>query len=299
MAGWKWVQAQTKIAIAGAVAPLLPATTRRGVVMWHQGRCGSTVLGELLNQHPDVRWLGEVFHRYQRVNMARPQFARDLRSAQVRAGRRVAGVELKGLSGQQLAVLGVDLDGFIDVAKATGFTACVFLTRRNTLRRIVSVQIMASGLRTTLNMSAGSSEQLRGSLTLPVGPIQVRGQLASLLSITAADGSPATPNHPRYGSLLEMIDTIGRETHEARARVGARYPDVVDLCYEDHIESDPRVAYSMVCEHLGLPNYPAQVTLQRINTRPLREVIANFDAVADLLRGTDHEWMLDDSTSPA
>lgn len=299
MAGWKWVQAQTKIAVAGAVAPLLPATTGRGVIMWHQGRCGSTVLGELLNQHPDVRWPGEIFHRYQRANTARPQFARDLRYARMRAGRRVAGVELKGLSGQQLAVLGVDLDGFIDVAQANGFTACVFLTRRNTLRRIVSVQIMASGLRSTLNMTAGSSEQLRGSLTLPVGPIQVHGQLASLLSITAADGSPAKPNHPRYENLLEMIDTIGRETLEARARVGARYPDVVDLCYEDHIESDPRVAYSMVCEHLGLAHRPAQVTLQRINTKPLRDGIANFDAVAELLRGTDHEWMLADSLPPA
>ena len=36
----------------------------------------------------------------------------------------------------------VGFGGFIDVAKANGFTACVFLTRRNTLRRIVSVPLL-------------------------------------------------------------------------------------------------------------------------------------------------------------
>ena len=34
---------------------------RTNVAMFHIGRCGSTAVGILLNQHPKIRWGGEIF----------------------------------------------------------------------------------------------------------------------------------------------------------------------------------------------------------------------------------------------
>src|SRR5688572_28775150 len=42
------------------------------IAMLHAGRCGSSVLADLLNQHPDIRWGGEPFENmlpaYYRMN---------------------------------------------------------------------------------------------------------------------------------------------------------------------------------------------------------------------------------------
>jgi len=35
------------------------------------------------------------------------------------------------------------------------------------------------------------------------------------------------------------------------------------------------------------------VPLQRLNTLPTRDVVQNYDEVRKVLRGTEHEWMLD------
>ena len=38
--------------------------TMNGVVTWHQGRCGSSVLGSLLNQHSRIQAQNEIFSGY-------------------------------------------------------------------------------------------------------------------------------------------------------------------------------------------------------------------------------------------
>ena len=35
-----------------------------GVATWHEGRCGSSVLGALLNQHSQIQAANEIFSRY-------------------------------------------------------------------------------------------------------------------------------------------------------------------------------------------------------------------------------------------
>ena len=35
-----------------------------GLLTWHQGRCGSSVLGSLLGQHPQITVHNEIFSKY-------------------------------------------------------------------------------------------------------------------------------------------------------------------------------------------------------------------------------------------
>ena len=43
------------------LAPILSQFRHCNVVMFHIGRCGSTVVSDLLGQHPDVHWASELY----------------------------------------------------------------------------------------------------------------------------------------------------------------------------------------------------------------------------------------------
>ncbi len=263
------VPRQLKIKLLAAAYPLFPDDKRKGIFMWHHGRCGSTVLGGMLKQHPNIRWRGEVYEPYAEAGIPRPNFRDDIRYAQLECGPKIPGIELKGLPSQHLPTLGVSLGQFMDVVRDYGFSHCIFLDRRNTLRKLISVQIVDQGLRTTYHAKDKDAD-LKGRLHIDLQRVRIQG---------------------KYAPLLEMIRHIDEETEKARHLVRG-YFDFLPLYYEDHIESDPRVAYREVLTHLQVPHHDAEVTLKRINVKTLQELVENYREVEDLLAGTKYEWML-------
>lgn len=259
-----------KIRLLAAAYPLFPADKHKGVFMWHHGRCGSTVLGRVLNQHPGIRWRGEIYEPYADAGTPRPNFRDDLRYTQIECGPKLPGFELKGLPSQHLPTLGVSLRQFLETVREHGFSRCVFLDRRNTLRKLISVQIVDQGLRDSYHVTRDREAGLKGRLRIDLQRVRIQG---------------------KYASLLEMIQHIDEETEKARHLVG-EYFDFLPLVYEDHIETDPLVAYREILTHLGLPHHDAEVTLKRVNVKTLQELIENYQEVEDLLAGTKYEWML-------
>lgn len=259
-----------KLKALASAYPIFPANKRKGVFMWHHGRCGSTVLGRMLNQHPDVDWGSEIYQPYAEAGIPRRNFRDDLKFAQIVAGHKLPGIELKGLPSQHLPTLGVTLREFLDALRELGFSHGIFLDRRNTLRKLISVQIVDQGLRDGFHMATDKDAALKGRLRVDLQRVRIQG---------------------RHAPLLDMIQYIDEETQKARALVG-EYFDCLPLYYEDHIEADPGVAYEKTLGHLGLPHHDAQVTLKRINAKSLPELIGNFQEVEDCLAGTPYEWML-------
>ena len=79
---------------------VLPVAT--SAVMFHTGRCGSTVLAKMLNQHSDIYWAGEIFERmperYQEIASRRDavELIMDERRRECRRrGKRTFGFEVK------------------------------------------------------------------------------------------------------------------------------------------------------------------------------------------------------------
>jgi hypothetical protein len=260
---------QLKIQLLASAYPLFPSDKRKGVFMWHHGRCGSTVLGRILNQHPGIRWRGEIYEPYAEAGIPRPNFRDDLRYAQLECGRKLPGIELKGLPSQHLPTLGTSLEQFVETIREHGFSHCVFLDRRNTLRKLMSVQIVDQGLRNSYHMS-NKETALDGRLKIDLQRVRIQG---------------------KYAPLLDMLRHIDEETEKARELV-SRYYAFLPLYYEDHIEADPLVAYRAILAHLGLPYHDAAIPLKRINVKALHELIENYAEVEDLLAGTKYEWML-------
>lgn len=264
------VPREVKIRLLASAYPLFPSDKRKGIFMWHHGRCGSTVLGRVLNQHPAIRWRGEIYEPYADAGTPRLNFRDDLKYTQLECGRKLPGFEIKGLPSQHLPTLGVSLRQFLDAVRELGFSHGIFLDRRNTLRKLISVQIVDQGLRQSYHTAVGKDADLKGRLRVDPQRIRIQG---------------------KHAPLLDMIRHIEEETGKAR-QLMAEYFDFLPLYYEDHIEADPLVAYREILAHLGLPPHEAQVTLKRVNVKTLQELVENYREVEDLLAGTRYEWML-------
>ena len=67
---------------------------------------------------------------------------------------------------------------------------------------------------------------------------------------------------------------------------------LLHLTYEDDVKGDPKVAYSNICDFIGVEEEPAEVTLKKSNPYPLNRILVNYDEVARQLKDSPYEWML-------
>lgn len=257
-----------------------PATI--GVVNWHLGRCGSSVLGSLLAQQGEIQYENEIFSRYmprRRGDAPLPSMEEVLQSTQTSCHKRVQLIEIKYLTAQNLGLYNnrQTIDDWLQVLSRFNFKHHLVLHRRNGLRRIIShLMAQRSGVYVLKSEAAKPSSLEKPQLTINYHAI-----------------SEGFETH----SLLEWLD-LYEESHERaiecleRWREEYAWPALCHLSYEDHIESSPLIGYQHVCDHLRLTARPANIQHQKINPEPLESLISNYDEVADQLAGTRHAWML-------
>lgn len=253
---------------------LLPRILRRGpardghVAMFHHGRCGSSVLGDLLDQHARIRWDGEVFNfkrsfwveRASDADRADPLGV--LRRRLARARKPIYGFECKLYHAR---LIGIPLEELVPKLEALGFTRFVVLDRRNTLRKVVSSLVATR--RGTARLPAGV-EPPRTRVRVPVDAVPIDATCAPLVELLRG-----------YQDGLQRLETIlaGRPTLRLR--------------YEDDLAADPVAGYRRVCAFLGVaPETPA-VRLGRTTPWPWREVVENPAEVVAALAGTEFAWM--------
>lgn len=250
----------------------LPRSGRRpGVVlMLHVGRCGSTVLADLLGQHPRIHWDGKL-----------PRIARDLygrafasldfpdwtRRQFAISGDRFYGFEFKILADQYPAMIGMTTPEFLAACRKIGVTHYVLLVRRNTLRHVVSHY--ASKNRGRWHASAGETVR-SGTFTLDLADV-------------------TTGSAPGRG-LVDYIREV-EAAHEA-VRRGLDGERLLEIEYERDIdEKGADHAYRRICDFLGLAPAAADIRRARMAPQPIAGLVENFDEVRAALEGTGYDWM--------
>lgn len=234
------------------------------VVMFHVGRSGSTVLGDMLSRHPDIDWDGEVCEA---ILSARPYDPIAHIEARMKRGvRPFYGLEIKPF---HLSSAGIGPAELVRQAGRLGFEHFVVLERRNYLRVLVSA-LVARETRTWHR---------------PAGPI---GSLPSLKRIHL------DVDDLRIGGLTTGL--VGYL--EARRDFFAELATILEpdhrlwLTYEDDLAADPRIAYHRLCAFLGLDSPMAPVRFAKTNPFPLTDILTNYEQVEGRLRGTPFAWML-------
>jgi LPS sulfotransferase NodH len=269
------VRARAKVA---ALERLVAACVSRwpsdhNIAAFHTGRVGSTVVGDLLGQHSEVVWRGEMFEEVARRHGYRPGPGRSafamLRTAMRRTREAYFGFETKSLADQHLRWMGLSMPEYIARLKRHRFGRFIVFVRRNYLRQAVSQEVGNQTLawHTRVDLERPTSVRL--------DPRRV------------SFGDRALP-------LLERFEALDEHYRRLFELLPPR--DTLRLTFEEHIERDPRIAYETICDWLGLVPEPVTIRYHRTNPFPLRAIVTNHDEVCETLRGTRYAWMLGDAS---
>jgi hypothetical protein len=248
------------------------------IIINHFGRSGSTVLTLMLQQHPSIAWLHEVFTLHSMKS--RETYDLTLEEMRQMVSNAVAakwnekptsfvGHEIKLINFLQNPSCGIEeyLNAFADADQFIH----ILLLRKNTLRRILSVyKAMRS------NVYHSKDDDYRNS------NVSYSVDFSNLFD-------PDTGQ--RAKSLVELLE----KAQDCENTIVDMYqknniPHFL-LTYEDDIESSPECAYNKVIHWLGLPDRTANVTLSKTGS-PLWKEISNFEALVSSLKGSRFEWML-------
>jgi hypothetical protein len=232
------------------------------VCLWHSGRCGSTVLGDLLEQHPRIYWAGEVLEKYSKQVESDSDKAQAwaggkkiIRREIMRGGAHYFGMEMKLW---HMHRIGIDIQTVLDFLKSHKLQKNIVLERTNYLRVAVSGYV--------LQATRESHVSLGGK---PKKPKQ--GVLVDL------------------HDLINLMDYFAEFYNELKRLLPA---DSLWLSYEDDILPDPSIGYKKVINYCGLIPEATTVRLGRTNPQSLENIILNYNEVKNKLESTPYNWML-------
>lgn len=245
--------------------------TQKRIAMFHAGRCGSSVLANMLAQHPEIHWANEIFENMQ------PGFYR--MPASNRAETRIKatihppekaffGFETKYLPEQHLReeLANHSPESYVSLLQRLGFEHYILLDRSNHLRRAVSTAI---GIKTNQWSNKGKQAPVT---TVTLNPEKFVSYGESM-------------------TLTKFFESLEHRYQEMKLALSKS--SLLELNYEEDILPDPTIGYKKTCAFIGTDaRKDVEVRLRKQNTRPLSKLVENYDDIAAYLRGTRYEWML-------
>ena len=240
-----------------------------GVMMFHIGRSGSRVLGDLLQQHPRLHWDHEAFVKQLQAARQAGHVKPDGNPVKLLRQRiHLAPEELQfgtEVKFFHLRLFGWEISDFVSQAVVMGFAHFVLLKRQNYLRKIVS----------SLIARQTNQWHRRGDAQTTLSPIWLD------VNHVAIDWVERP--------LLDHLNQF--EADFAEVEVALRPFSTLNLAYETDILPDPQIGYGKLCRFLGLPIVDSKVRYGRSNPYTLRQLIQNYDEVAQTLQNTPFAWM--------
>ena len=238
--------------------------------MLHNGRCGSTVVGDLLAQNPNMHWASELytplFAKWQKEHPNRFPLLEQkaivekpieiLKNSISETTKPYYGVVFKPF---HFTIANSSATEFLNQSFLLNFTYFILIRRKNWLRSIVSAKISA---KTDVWHFYGKDIANLKKIHLPL-------------------------NKPE--PLVERIENLEIQMQEVETLLAGK--NVLNLTYEDDIEQDPQKAYRSICEFVDMKPTKASVSLNKTNPFPLKDIIENFAEVKAALQNTPYEWM--------
>ena len=251
------------------VKALLRAPRKSGnILILHNGRSGSTLLGDMLDQHEDIFWDGETFEKLvHRKAKADGIHVGDLyghyslddgvteveRRMRQRAGGRIFGTEIQDY---HIEMMGTTVPEYIERLKSLGFDTFVFLDR-NYMRKVVS-----------------------GLVAVERKSFHVANKEAVTRDKIKIDPQRGYIGH-RFTSILETLDQYKRFKADMESALAD--DPVLYLTYEEHLRDDPRVASTLICEFMGLQPHTPQIKYGKTTAFPLQDIVENYDELTELI----------------
>lgn len=247
---------------------------RKGnIAMFHLGRCGSSVLGYLLDQHPQIDWGSEVFHYIYNDDIPEKRMTSKpldiLRIKMSWSHKDYYGFETKFTEHEHLRkeLVNMDVINYLSTLSDLGFKKFILLKRKNYLKQIISL----IAAKQTLEFHTKTEKEK--AVAIKIDPQKVWFGNKSF-------------------NLIELFENFDNAYEELESLL--KQKDALFLNYENDILEDPLVAYKKVCDYLGIKDNNPTVIHKRTNPFELRDLIENYDEIYNILQPTKYSWMLND-----
>lgn len=229
--------------------------------VWHTGRCGSTVLSSMLNQHSQIYCTEELLEGYSKLYkrlkykpLAWLGSKLLIRYAMLNNYAEIFGLEMKVWHLYRLDA---------NVSEAMNFLALIGINKHIVLERQNYLRVIASS-----NVSKKRSSW------------HIRSENKPTLTKVYVDP----------GGLAYAIQTFSDFYNELKVLLGE---NCLWLTYEKDILQNPQAAFDKVVNFLELNQIKPKISLGQTNPYPLKEIVLNFDEISNKLKNTPHEWMLE------
>lgn len=255
-------------------------------LIFHYGRCGSTVLADLLAQQSSIISLGEICN--QTVNL--PWVHNSTSSSGVAASFNTLYQGRNDNANWSIDDFQTFLDGTLEALDVTNKSSIFFEVKHYDFNRGLFGFSPSILFRTiTDKYQCGIIHLHRHNL------------LGRFVSERLAERSKIY--HVRRDEHVEM-QTLEIDLEQLEKYIFARliehysivnslmHYDVLDLVYERDIEVSPSAGAAKVCSWAGISYSGGDVRFERTNPFDAKAVISNFEAVALLLERLGFHWML-------
>lgn len=260
---------------------ILNKFSRGNIAMFHIGRSGSTVLGNLLSQNPNIFWDGEIYHPYvdwggQKALRIGQNPSIDpvklIQGQKIKARRRYYGFEVKFY---HLDRTNIGLSEYIEQISELGISHFIILKRENYLRKMVSSYVSFDKQKNKLRSIDNSDHQ--------------SPDIKAKLHKISLDIDSINIDTTRR-SLIEHLEYYQNNFRVLDSELVNK--NILRLTYEDHISQGPMNAYQKTCDFLGISQHPVTVNYGKTNPFKLSEIVENFSELEKTLQNTEFEWML-------
>ncbi|MCM2369210.1 hypothetical protein [Aporhodopirellula aestuarii] len=251
------------------IIQLLSVRPRSRICCFHFGRCGSTLLGNMLGNHPHLEWAGELFHahhvRTDRSNELDPYhlLQNRIKTSQFRS----FGFETK-FQHLDFNGLNIELTSFLESLLSLGFNKFVLLKRQNYLRQAISVRKgQISGI-----WHADPSAAIRNSSPVFLDP--------TCISLGGTNRN-----------ILDCFQFLDESYANAKRIFEALRIEYIEIVYEHHLEKHPSEGFDLAIEFFEMKPAASRISTKKLESRPIKEIVLNYDDILDCLKDSKYEWM--------
>ncbi len=239
------------------------------IVMFHSGRCGSTVVGNMLNKRPDTSWRSEIFEGYsQKENINNFNHSFDYLKYDIKNNKNYNyGFEIKFMPYQHLREdwIGENINTVVSKLINLRFNKFIILNRKNYLKRLTSQYVAKE-----LNLWHTKKEPEKPT-KIYINPEKIWIGNTSL-------------------TLIEYFKSL--DSHYKELEQLLQHQECLHLTYEEDIETDPYIAYEKIVNFLNIDYLNVNIDLKKTNPYELNQVIENYSEIEDILTKADYKWML-------
>jgi hypothetical protein len=260
------------------------------------GRSGSTITYKLLEQHPEIFSLNEVYMNLRGKDRIFDLNTKDFLRLHVvdkvkEANSRKPHCVFQCLSYDPESFMNtpIDFDVFFKFINDT-FGKMIYFRRKNLLKQAVSFE------RATIeDLWHLDKNALYENKSIEFHPLMRKNMFhfKSYLNNTSRRYYTDYVNDDNFNTLM-LRDYLSIHTAKqdkilqiARNNI----PNLLEIVYEDHVELDPIHAANMITDFLKVPRFNDYDLLLSKKSKGLKHDLINFEEIKEHLKNTPFDWM--------